>query len=172
MSSNTSAKGNGNQEGGLVTIHPQADTELGRLLSGQAVTPFTVIGFPGPHEGGVWLTFDEAVGSIYPNYLRGENPLADASRNKQHEAWLGPYDEDRVAMIMRQKIECNPYLHDLLAVSDDAFLFVDDEGNNIPRFHWLERELNNLRRYFRKSHAQGHKQPYVRPGRKRPYIWR
>lgn len=170
-SANVASQQKREDSGSLILIDKASDSELGRLLSVYAKTPFTVPSFPGPMDG-EWSCFADAVDALYSDFLQGVNPRREIIAGQEHSAWLNANDEDRIAFILRQKIQCNSYLKDLLSTSSSSFLFVDSEGSVIQRFRWLTKELMHLRRYFRKSYAQGHQQPYVRSGRHRPFIWR
>lgn len=133
-----------------IAVHPNAKTELGRLLHGDANTPFVVYGMDNPNlDGGAWESFYQAARCVSPRWVDEAVPHVP---NKTNSA--------KLAMWFRWKLEQNWYILDLFKrtkylpiVFMAAQTKVEENGvvvyQPLTQHQWLTFYLHKLRREWR-----------------------
>lgn len=98
-----------------IVIHPQAYTELGRLLSGVSSMEFSVPGKPGLDDYGNYPNFYAAVDNHQQHrFAEWVDSYQDPNHNGVN---VTGSDKDRLAFIMECKLNQNWYIDSLLTAS-------------------------------------------------------
>lgn len=123
-----------------IAVCPTAITEIGRLLHGDAKTPFTAYGFDNPNtEGCEWETYYDLAKTLAPTWASEHDSEVPTLRVT-----------DKLKMFMRWKIEQNWFIKDLFVDSKLPIVFVgkdivDGHYRRLICHDWLQRSLVSLR---------------------------